>query len=144
MAKPDFKRYGDFVKRFNQANKVCGKEQYLVNYFIIGHPGAGLNETLEMALELEEMDIHPEQVQDFIPLPMTVSGAMYYTGVDPFSNKPVYVAKGLRERKLQRALIQHKDPENKKYVLEALIKLGRMDEASKLLPKKRFDKRSSS
>jgi len=140
MAKPGFNGYRDFVKRFGEMNKVCGKEQYLVNYFIIGHPGAGLNETLDMALELEDMDIHPEQVQDFIPLPMTVSGAMYYTEADPFNNKPVYVAKGLRERKLQRALIQHKDPENKKYVLEALIKLGRMDEASKLLPKKRFSK----
>lgn len=134
MSKPDFKGYRDFVKRFDDVNRECGKEQYLVNYFIIGHPGAGLKETLDMALELEDMGIHPEQVQDFIPLPMTVSGAMYYTGIDPFNGKPVYVAKGSRERKLQRALIQHKDPENKKYVIEALRKLERMDAIGKLLP----------
>jgi hypothetical protein len=64
--------------------------------------------------------MHPEQVQDFIPLPLTLSGAMYYTESDPFSGIPLYVAKTFRERKMQRALIQYRNPGSRKLILEAL------------------------
>jgi radical SAM superfamily enzyme YgiQ (UPF0313 family) len=86
-----------------------------------------------MALKLEEMGIRPQQVQDFIPLPMTISGAMYHTEADPFTGNPVYVPKGARERRLQRALIQHNQPANKKYVVEALRRLNKMRLIGKLL-----------
>lgn len=133
MSKPQFEVYEAFTKKFGETNEKLAKKQYLVNYFIIGHPGSGLSETLKMALKLEELGIRPEQVQDFIPLPMTISGCMYHTETDPFTDKKIYVPKGARERRLQRALIQHSKPENKKYVVEALRTLNKMRLIGKLL-----------
>ncbi|MFA5145902.1 MAG: YgiQ family radical SAM protein [Candidatus Omnitrophota bacterium] len=127
MNKPSFKVYENFLNKFGAMNGRLRKRQYLVNYLISAHPGARLEDALRLSLELIKLDIHPEQIQDFIPLPMTVSGGMYYTERDPFTGRPVYVAKGERERKLQRALLQYKQPRNRRYVLEALRKLGRMD-----------------
>ncbi len=127
MNKPAFDLYEKFAARFSEINKRLGKKQYLVNYFITSHPGSRLEDSLELALHLSERHSNPEQIQDYLPLPMTISACMYYTGKDPFTGKSVYVAKNLRERKMQRALIQYKHRENKRYVLEALKKLGRMD-----------------
>ena len=132
MNKSSFKTYEKFVKRFNEVNAGLKKKQYLVNYFISSHPGAGLEEALDLALTLNAKGIHPEQIQDFIPLPMTASGCMYYTGKDPFTGKTVYVARGLRERKLQRSLAQYKQPNNRKYVIEALKKLDKLHLKSRL------------
>jgi len=86
-----------------------------VNYFITGHPGATLKDALQLALYLAKEHIHPEQVQDFIPLPMTLSGAMYHTEQDPFTGEKLYVAKSLNERMMQRALLQYKNPQNRHY-----------------------------
>jgi uncharacterized radical SAM protein YgiQ len=127
MGKPSFDAYERFAKRFEDINKRLDKKQYLVNYFMIGHPGCSLKEMLELALYLVKRRIHPEQVQDFIPLPLTISGAMYYTEKDPFAGKPVYVARTMKERKMQRALVQYNQPANRRLVLEALKELGRMD-----------------
>lgn len=133
MNKPSFDAYEIFVKRFDRANKLVGKKQFLVNYFICGHPGTRLEEMLKLALALEKRRLHPEQVQDFIPLPMTISGAMYYSEEDPFTGKPVYVAKTLKERRMQRALLQHDNPRNRKYVLEALEALNALHLKKKFL-----------
>ena len=100
-----------------------GKKQYLVNYFIAGHPGARLEDALELAVYLKKNHIYPEQVQDYIPLPMTISACMYYTEKDPFTGKRVYVAKTLNQRMMQRALLQYKNPKNKKYIRKALTML---------------------
>ncbi len=77
-----------------------------------------------MARYLIERNMHPEQIQDFIPLPLTLSGAMYHTQRDPFSGKPLYVAKTFRERKMQRALIQYRHPANRPLIRKALKALG--------------------
>ena len=138
MNKPSFKTYEEFVTKFEIANRSVGKKQFLVNYLISGHPGCTLEDSLNLSLELMKKHIHPEQIQDFIPLPMTMSGSMYYTGKDPLTGKSVYVAKGLRERKLQRAFIQYDNPDNKRYVIEALRKLGRMDLARVFLRQKKY------
>ncbi len=127
MGKPHFDVYDRFFHRFADVNKKLGKKQFLVNYFIAGHPGATLNDAINLALKLKEMHINPEQIQDYIPLPMTVSGAMYHTETDPFTGKPVYAAKNPRDRKLQRALMQFKNIDNKRYVVEALRRAGKMD-----------------
>lgn len=127
MRKPRFGAYELFVRRFDAVNKALGKKQFLVNYFISGHPGAAMEDALKLSLKLKKMRIYPEQIQDYIPLPMTASGAMYYTGSDPFSGRRIYVEKSPRARRLQRALIQYKNVDNKRYVLEALRLLGRMD-----------------
>lgn len=127
MNKPKFELYEKFMDKFENVNKRIGKKQYLVNYFIVGHPGASLEEALQLAVYLAKRRIHPEQVQDFIPLPMTVSGAMYYTGKDPFKDKSVYVARKPSERMMQRALLQYKNPQNRGYVRKALKILKRED-----------------
>ena len=62
-----------------------------------------------------------------IPAPMDVATAMYYTGIDPFTRKPVHVARHLRDRKMQRALMQFFKPENYFVVRKALIEAGRKD-----------------
>ncbi len=120
MNKPRFSVYEKFMDRFEGINKRLNKEQYLVSYFIVGHPGARLADALQLAVYLAKRHIHPEQVQDFIPLPMTVSGAMYYTEKDPFTGKNIYVAKRPSERMMQRALLQYKNPQNRDYIRKAL------------------------
>ncbi|MDD5680021.1 MAG: YgiQ family radical SAM protein [Candidatus Omnitrophica bacterium] len=131
MNKPAFTKYEKFIDRFETVNKRLGKKQYLVNYFISGHPGARLEDALELAVYLAKNHIHPEQVQDYIPLPMTISGAMYYTGKNPLTGKTLYVAKTQSERAMQRALLQYKNPQNRKYILRAL-KILRKESLKKL------------
>jgi hypothetical protein len=82
---------------------------------------------IDLALFLKRNGYRPDQVQDFIPSPMDVATAMYYTGIDPFTKKPVYVAQHLRDRKLQRALMQFFKPENYFEVRQALQQSGRSD-----------------
>jgi uncharacterized radical SAM protein YgiQ len=120
MNKPSLAVYEAFVEAFREANVRVGKEQFLVNYFISAHPGATLEASLDLALYLRQRNINPEQIQDFIPLPGTRSGAMYYTGRDPSTGKEVYVARTFQERKMQRALLQSFMPANEPLVREAL------------------------
>ena len=127
MSKPRFNVYEKFVDRFERVNRKLNKKQFLVNYFIVGHPGARLEDALQLAIYLAERHMNPEQVQDFIPLPMTLSGAMYYTEQDPFTGKKLYVAKYPHERMMQRALLQYKNPQNRQYILKALKILGKED-----------------
>ena len=125
MNKPRFNVYEKFTDRFEKVNRKLNKRQFLVNYFIAGHPGATLQDALQLALYLAKKHIHPEQVQDFIPLPMTLSGAMYHTEQDPFTGERLYVAKSSNERMMQRALLQYKNPQSKQYILKALKILDR-------------------
>ncbi|MDP3804488.1 MAG: YgiQ family radical SAM protein [Candidatus Omnitrophota bacterium] len=135
MNKPYFDVYENFIRRFRSVNKHLRKEQYLVNYIISAHPGATLESALALSLKLMKMNIYPEQIQDYIPLPMTASGCMYHTEKDFFTGSPIHVAKGERERKLQRALIQYKNPENKRYVVEALRALNKTALAKRFFQK---------
>ena len=125
MNKPRFSVYEKFTDRFERVNRRLNKKQYLVNYFIVGHPGARLEDALQLALYLAKRHISPEQVQDFIPLPMTLAGAMYYTEQDPFTGNKLYVAKYPHERMMQRALLQYKNPQNRQNILKALKILGK-------------------
>ena len=127
MGKPGGALYEKFMDKFEKINKRLGKKQYLVSYFIVGHPGAALKDALQLAVYLAKRRIHPEQIQDFIPLPMTVSGAMYYTERDPFTGKGMYVAKKPSERMMQRALLQYKNPQNREHIRKALRILKRED-----------------
>ncbi len=120
MRKPRFAVYEEFVKRFKAAARAVGKEIYIVNYFITSHPGATLRENLKLALYLAKRRIKPEQIQDFIPSPMTLSTCIYHTGRDPFTGKAVPVARGERERRLQRAMVQYDKPGNRALLAEAL------------------------
>jgi len=123
MGKPHMKAYEAFVDQFDRVGKKLDSPRFLVNYFISAHPGSTLTDALRLALYLIERGMHPEQVQDFIPLPMTLSGAMYHTKRDPFTGKSVYVAETFKERKMQRALIQYRNPANRPLIREALKQL---------------------
>lgn len=108
MNKPPFKVYERFAERFKAMNRKAGKEQYLVNYFISSHPGCMDGDARQLASYLFANRMHPEQVQDFMPLPMTLSTCMYYTGKHPMTGAPVVTAKTYKERQFQRELIQPK------------------------------------
>lgn len=127
MRKSSRQVYLEFEKRFSAANKELGKKQYLVPYYIAGHPGATLEDALDNALALKESGFVPDQVQDFYPTPGTLATCMYHTGMDPRSGEPVPAAHGARERALHRALLQFNRRENRALVKEALAKLGRQD-----------------
>ena len=127
MNKPSFHLYEQFAERFKETNKRVGKAQYLVHYIISAHPGSTLEDALQLSLSLIKKGIYPEQIQDFMPLPLTLSGAMYYTGEHPLTGEKVYSAKTFRERKMHRALIQYRYPNNKILVREALTLLKRED-----------------
>ncbi len=127
MGKPHIEAYLEFSKRYFQYSKKEGKEQYLVPYLMSSHPGSTIKEAVELALFLKKIGIRPEQVQDFYPTPGTVSTCMFYTGLDPYTMKEVYVAKDPHEKAMQRALLQYFNPKNKGLVIEALRKAGRHD-----------------
>lgn len=119
--------YLRFVKAFEAMNKRLGKKQYLVPYFMSSHPGAHLEDAVELAEFIHERGYHPEQVQDFIPTPGTLSTCMYYTGLNPLTGEKVYSAKTAEEKKMQRALLQYWLPQNDAVVRKALHLAGRSD-----------------
>lgn len=127
MKKPGSEDFIEFDRAFQQASAEVGKEQYLVPYYIASHPGSDLAAMIELALFLKRNGYRPDQVQDFIPSPFDLAAAMYHTGLDPLTMKPVYVAKHLNDRKLQRALLQFFKPENYFEVHKALSAAGRKD-----------------
>jgi uncharacterized radical SAM protein YgiQ len=127
MGKPFNAAYAAFSKRYAELNREAGLRQYLVPYFISAHPGAGLREAVELAEYLRDTGFLPDQVQDFYPTPGTLSTAMYWTGMDPATGDAVHVARGERERAMQRALLQYDKRENRELVREALILADRRD-----------------
>jgi uncharacterized radical SAM protein YgiQ len=127
MKKPRHWTFEDFAKKFEEESRKAGKKQFLVPYFISSHPGSGLKAMIELAVFLKRNGYKPDQVQDFIPAPHDLATAMYYTGRNPETGLPVPVAKGLRDRRLQRALLQFFKPENYFEVREALLQAGRKD-----------------
>jgi uncharacterized radical SAM protein YgiQ len=125
MNKPPYARYEEFVRKFEQINAGLKDRRYLVNYFITGHPGCGLNEAYDCATTLQQRGMKPEQVQDFIPLPMTVSACLYHTGMHPFTGEKVYVPKTLPEREMQRALVQPQNARSGPFIQKARKILGK-------------------
>ncbi|GAB6164951.1 YgiQ family radical SAM protein [Thermostilla marina] len=127
MKKPTIEDFEAFARKFQRLSKKAGKEQYLVPYFIAGFPGCDLQSMVRLAEFLKRTGYRPEQVQDFLPGPFDIATCMYYTGIDPMTGREVYVPRGARERRLQRALLQFWMPENDRYVREALRLAGRTD-----------------
>ncbi len=127
MGKPPASVYHRFCEIYGQINKKLGKKQYLVPYLMSSHPGSSLKEAVELAEFLRDENCFPEQVQDFYPTPSTISTCMYYTGLDPRTMEPVYVAGNPHEKAMQRALIQYRDPKLYDLVYEALIQAHRKD-----------------
>jgi uncharacterized radical SAM protein YgiQ len=126
MHKPGKEVFEAFRKRFDTENKRLGKKQYILPYFMSGHPGCTVEDMVELAEYIRDNNLYTEQVQDFTPTPMTASTCMYYTGIDPFTMEQVHVAKG-REKRIQRALLQYRDENNYGFVVEGLRMAGRED-----------------
>lgn len=127
MGKPSRELYDKFVDLYFKTNKKYNKEQYLVPYLMSSHPGSTLDCAINLACYIRDTGHQPEQVQDFYPTPGTASTCMYYTGIDPFTDEDVYVPKKPREKAMQRALMQYKNPKNYDLVYEALVKAHRED-----------------
>ncbi len=127
MGKPDISVYNKFCDKYFGYCKSFGLDQYIVPYLMSSHPGSTLNDAVELALYLKKSRYTPEQVQDFYPTPGTASTVMYYTGLDPFTMKKVYVASSPEEKRMQRALLQFNRPQYHADARRALIKCGRAD-----------------
>ena len=134
MGKPPVEVYNKFSKRFYELTRQAGKKQYLVPYLMSSHPGSTLKDAVLLAEYLYRNRIRPEQVQDFYPTPGTVSTCMFYTGLDPYTLKPVYVAKSREEKAMQRALLQYYEPKNAQRVRKALQLTHREDLIPFLVP----------
>ena len=141
MNKPDVTVFDRFRKRFESLQREKtqdntngkGKRQYLVPYLMSSHPGCRIGDMVTLALYLREHNMYTEQVQDFTPSPMTLSTAMYYTGLDPRTGNKVYVPLG-NEKRIQRAVLQWRDPKQYDYVVSGLLKAGRKDLIGDLVP----------
>ena len=127
MGKPKNQVYQDFLARYARVNKLSGKEQYAVPYLMSSHPGSTLESAIKLAEYIRDLGYMPQQVQDFYPTPSTLSTCMYYTGVNPVTMEKVYVPKDPKEKAMQRALIQYRNPENYDLVKKALLMAHRED-----------------
>ena len=127
MGKPGNDVYEAFLKRYKRVNELTGKEQYAIPYLMSSHPGSTLKSAIKLAEYIRDLGYMPEQVQDFYPTPSTISTVMYYTGVNPETMEKIYIPKDPKEKAMQRALIQYKNPENYELVKMALLMEGRQD-----------------
>jgi len=127
MKKPGVESYDRFASMFGRACDEAGKDQHLVPYYISGHPGSTMDSMIDLARYLKKNGVRPRQVQDFIPTPMSMATSMYHTGLDPSNHAPVYTAKTMREKRMQKALLLYWDPAHHDLAREALEKAGRRD-----------------
>ena len=135
MRKPPFRQFEEFKRIFDNINKRDNLRQQIIPYFISSHPGCSAEDMAELAVKTKEMDFHLEQVQDFTPTPMTIATEMWYTGLDPYTLKPVFSAKTPREKAQQRQFFFWYKPEERNNIMRDLQRMGRMDLADKLYSK---------
>ena len=133
MKKPGLRNFDEFVSYFDRVSKEAGKEQYLVPYFISGFPGTTHEAMEKVHGYLREKGWNLQQVQSFIPTPMTLATAMYWTGIDPMSKRPLFVAKDRKDRKIQAALLQPKKKENVGIVRRYLTRNDRDPRTGRLI-----------
>lgn len=127
MQKSEKEVFLKFLAAFRRENERLGKEQYLVPYLMCSHPGSSVTDAIELAEFLQDIGYHPEQVQEFIPTPGSLSTAMYYTGLHPLTGRSIFVPKTTEQRQTQRALLQYRQSKNRRMVAQALKKAGRGD-----------------
>jgi len=132
MKKPAVDTFERFRRDFARYSREAGKEQYLVPYFISSHPGATLEDAVELMEYLVRNRWKPQQVQDFMPTPMTLATDVYWSGLHPSTGAPVPVARDLGEKKMQKALLRWGDPKNRPLVEKALRLTGRLRPGERL------------
>ena len=142
MRKPSFKHFHEFKKSYEKANEKHGLNQPLIPYFISSHPGCEEKDMANLAAETKDMGFRLEQVQDFTPTPMTVATIIYYTGVHPYTLRPVYTAKSAKQKKNQHLYFFWYKRENHQLIREKLTNMGREDMIDKLVgDRKRANKK---
>jgi radical SAM superfamily enzyme YgiQ (UPF0313 family) len=124
--------YDRFKQMFDKFSKEAGKEQYLIPYFIAAHPGTEDKDMLNLALWLKRNGFRADQVQAFLPSPMSIATAMYHSGKDTLHkvgrNVPdMAIPKGIKQRRLHKAFLRYHDPKNWPLLREALKEMGRAD-----------------
>ncbi len=125
MRKPSFNLFIKLKKKFDKVNEKYHLNQQLIPYFISSHPSCTLVDMAELAVKTKELGYRLEQVQDFTPTPMTLATEIYYSGYDPYTLKPVFVAKTKQEKLDQQRFFFWYKPENRQYVKNALRKIGK-------------------
>ena len=124
MRKPSFSLFRETKRRFDEICKQAGLRYQLIPYFISSHPGCRLEDMAQLAVDMKKMGYRLEQIQDFTPTPMTIATEMYYTGIDPTTMKPVYVATAPADKADQRRLFFFYKPEERKAIIESLRRTG--------------------
>ncbi|NOX28015.1 MAG: YgiQ family radical SAM protein [Gammaproteobacteria bacterium] len=132
MMKPGMGSYDKFKEMFEKYSKEAGKEQYLIPYFIAGHPGCEDKDMLNLALWLKKNKFRIDQVQTFYPSPMALATAMYYSNHNPlkklsYKNDTLYTPKKLEQRRLQKAFLRYHDEKHWPQLRKALKDMGRKD-----------------
>lgn len=125
MRKPEVEQFEQFREEFERYSAAAGKEQYLVPYFISSHPGCTLEDAAELHDYLRRNNWKPQQVQDFMPTPMTLATDMFYSGYHPFTMKPLPITRDVDAKRMQKALMRWADPELAPWYDQAMQKLGR-------------------
>ena len=125
MRKPSFNLFVKLKKKFDKVNEKHHLNQQLIPYFISSHPACTLIDMAELAVKTKELGYRLEQVQDFTPTPMTLATEIYYSGYDPYTLKPVFVAKTKQEKLDQQRFFFWYKPENRQYVKNTLRKIGK-------------------
>jgi uncharacterized radical SAM protein YgiQ len=133
MRKPSFKHFHEFKNMFDELNEKHGMKQPLIPYFISSHPGCGAGDMANLAAETKDLGFRLEQVQDFTPTPMTVATIIYYTGLHPYTLKPVYTAKTPKEKRQQHMFFFWHKRENHNQIRDKLTSMGREDLIDKLI-----------
>ncbi len=137
MRKPSFKHFHEFKKKYEKINKKHDLKQPLIPYFISSHPGSKMEDMANLAAETKDMGFRLEQVQDFTPTPMTVGTVIYYTGLHPYTLKPVYTARDRKEKKNQHLFFFWHKRENHQLIREKLKSIDREDLIEKLITEKK-------
>ena len=138
MRKPSFKYFKKFKEKYDQIQEKHGLRQPLIPYFISSHPGCEEADMANLAAETKDLGFQLEQVQDFTPTPMTVAEVIYYSGVHPYTLKPVYTAKTREEKQNQNRFFFWYKPEFRELIRGQLNKLKRPDLLERLLGKPKY------
>lgn len=141
MRKPAFDHFRRFARFFEKVNKEAGLNQQLIPYFISSHPGCRVEDMAELAIETKALNFHLEQVQDFTPTPMTLSTVMYYTGLNPYTMLPVYVARSKEDKQNQRMFFFWYKHEEQAAIRRELNRIHRPDLVQSLLGNQTKQKR---
>jgi radical SAM superfamily enzyme YgiQ (UPF0313 family) len=124
MQKPHNETFEAFEALFTKASKKASKKQYLIPYFISGHPGSTVDCAVELTEYLVKHRWRPRQVQDFVPVPLALATAMYVSGLSP-KRKRVHIPRGRGEKRLQMAFLQYYDRRNDKLIAQYLSPRGK-------------------